>query len=76
MVVLEVFEIYRHPTIPKVVVLVIKIVVVGYLVFRIRKNAPTRGKNSRLFIAATSYHAFPSNKGQSRIGNAIPPPGR
>ena len=35
---LEVYEIHRHPTIPKVVVLVINIAVVGYLLLRIRRE--------------------------------------
>ena len=35
---LEVYEIHRHPTIAKVVVLVINIAVVGYLLLRIRRE--------------------------------------
>jgi len=35
---LEIFEIYRHPTIAKVVVLLLNIAIVGYLVVRIRKQ--------------------------------------
>ena len=35
---LEVYEIHRRPTIPKVVVLVINIAVVGYLLLRIRRE--------------------------------------
>jgi uncharacterized membrane protein (DUF2068 family) len=35
---LEIFEIHRHPTLTKVVLLVINIAVVGYLVIRIRNE--------------------------------------
>jgi uncharacterized membrane protein (DUF2068 family) len=36
---LEVWEIHHHPTIVKIVVLVINIAVVGYLLYRIRKES-------------------------------------
>ena len=35
---LEIFEIHRHPTIVKVIVLLLNIAVVGYLFVRIRKE--------------------------------------
>jgi uncharacterized membrane protein (DUF2068 family) len=35
---LEIFEIYRHPTITKVIVLLLNIGIVGYLVVRIRRE--------------------------------------
>jgi uncharacterized membrane protein (DUF2068 family) len=42
---IEVYEIYRHPTVSKVVVLVINIAVVGYLLLRIRRErSDTRQK--------------------------------
>lgn len=43
---LEIYEIYRHPTIVKILILIVNIAVVGYLVYRIRtekgeeKNQP------------------------------------
>jgi uncharacterized membrane protein (DUF2068 family) len=42
---LEIFEIYRHPTIIKVIVLLLNIAIVAYLVLRIRKeqSSPTEG---------------------------------
>jgi uncharacterized membrane protein (DUF2068 family) len=33
---LEIFEIHRHPSVAKVVVLVVNVAIVGYLVYRIR----------------------------------------
>jgi uncharacterized membrane protein (DUF2068 family) len=41
---LEVYEIHRHPTIPKVVVLIINIAVVAFLLLRIRRERSTRGE--------------------------------
>jgi uncharacterized membrane protein (DUF2068 family) len=35
---LEIFEIHRHPTIGKIVVLVLNLIIVAYLVIRIRKE--------------------------------------
>ena len=35
---LEIFEIYRHPTITKVIVLLLNLAIVAYLVVRIRKE--------------------------------------
>jgi uncharacterized membrane protein (DUF2068 family) len=35
---LEIFEIQRHPTISKVIILLLNIAVVGYLFVRIRKE--------------------------------------
>jgi uncharacterized membrane protein (DUF2068 family) len=35
---LEIFEIYRHPTILKVIVLLLNIAIVVYLAMRIRKE--------------------------------------
>jgi len=35
----EIFELYRHPSATKIVVLIINIAVVGYLVYRIRTRA-------------------------------------
>jgi uncharacterized membrane protein (DUF2068 family) len=35
---LEIFEIYRHPTIAKVIVLLLNLAIVAYLVVRIRKE--------------------------------------
>jgi uncharacterized membrane protein (DUF2068 family) len=42
---LEIFEIHRHPTIIKVIVLLLNIAIVAYLVLRIRKeqSSPTEG---------------------------------
>lgn len=37
----EIYEIYRHPTALKVLVLVINLGVVGFLLYRIRANTPT-----------------------------------
>ena len=39
---LPIYEIYRHPTALKVLVLIINVAVVGFLLYRIRANAPTR----------------------------------
>jgi uncharacterized membrane protein (DUF2068 family) len=39
---LAIYEIYRHPTALKVLVLIINVAVVGFLLYRIRANAPTR----------------------------------
>ena len=36
----EVYEIYRHPSVVKCFVLVVNIAVVGYLLYRIRKEGP------------------------------------
>jgi uncharacterized membrane protein (DUF2068 family) len=38
----EVYEIYRHPTLIKVLVLIINIAVVIYLIYRIRTISPTK----------------------------------
>jgi uncharacterized membrane protein (DUF2068 family) len=35
---LEIYEIYRHPTVVRVAVLVINVAVVGYLIYRIRST--------------------------------------
>ncbi len=40
---LEIFEIHRHPTIVKGIVLLLNLAVVGYLVLRIRKDRSERG---------------------------------
>jgi len=37
----EIFEIHRHPTVLKVLVLIVNIAVAGFLLYRIRANAPT-----------------------------------
>jgi uncharacterized membrane protein (DUF2068 family) len=37
----EVYELYRHPTAFKVLVLIINVAVVGFLLYRIRANTPT-----------------------------------
>ena len=39
---LEIFEIYRHPTVTKVIVLLLNIAIVVYLVLRIRKERTSR----------------------------------
>ncbi len=39
---LEIFEIHRHPTPVKIIVLVINIAIVVYLVMRIRRNSSSR----------------------------------
>jgi len=39
---LAIYEIYRNPTALKVLVLIINVAVVGFLLYRIRANAPTR----------------------------------
>ena len=36
----EIYEIYRHPTIAKVLVLMINLAVVGYLLYRVRNESP------------------------------------
>jgi uncharacterized membrane protein (DUF2068 family) len=41
---LEVYEIYRHPSAIKCLVLVLNIAVVGYLIYRIRNERPNAGK--------------------------------
>jgi uncharacterized membrane protein (DUF2068 family) len=41
---LEVYEIYRHPSVIKCLVLIINIAVVGYLIYRIRHEPPAPGK--------------------------------
>jgi uncharacterized membrane protein (DUF2068 family) len=43
---LEVYEIYRHPTALKVLALIINVAVVGFLLYRIRANAPIMRKRS------------------------------
>jgi uncharacterized membrane protein (DUF2068 family) len=40
----EVYEIYRHPSAIKCLVLIINIAVVGYLLYRIRNEGPNAGK--------------------------------
>jgi uncharacterized membrane protein (DUF2068 family) len=35
---LEVYEIFRHPNVLKIVVLVVNVAVVGYLIYRIRTS--------------------------------------
>jgi uncharacterized membrane protein (DUF2068 family) len=42
---LEVYEIYRHPSAIKCLVLIINIAVVGYLIYRIRREPPAPGKS-------------------------------
>ena len=37
----EVYEIFRHPSVAKIVVLIVNMAVVGYLVYRIRTNEGT-----------------------------------
>jgi uncharacterized membrane protein (DUF2068 family) len=37
----EVYEIFRHPSVAKIVVLIVNMAVVGYLVYRIRTNEAT-----------------------------------
>jgi uncharacterized membrane protein (DUF2068 family) len=37
----EIFEIHRHPTVLKVLVLIVNVAVAGFLLYRIRANAPT-----------------------------------
>jgi uncharacterized membrane protein (DUF2068 family) len=41
---LEVWEIHHHPTIVKILVLMINVAVVGYLLYRIRKESSEAGK--------------------------------
>jgi uncharacterized membrane protein (DUF2068 family) len=41
----EIYEIYRHPTIAKVLVLMINLAVVGYLLYRVRNESPDIPKN-------------------------------
>jgi uncharacterized membrane protein (DUF2068 family) len=41
---LEVYEIYRHPTPIKIIVLVINIAIVGYLLYRIAKEPRKQGR--------------------------------
>jgi uncharacterized membrane protein (DUF2068 family) len=41
---LEVYEIYRHPSAIKCLVLIINIAVVGYLIYRIRNESPNAGR--------------------------------
>jgi uncharacterized membrane protein (DUF2068 family) len=41
---LEVYELYRHPSPIKVLVLILNIAVVGYLVYRIRNERPAYPK--------------------------------
>jgi uncharacterized membrane protein (DUF2068 family) len=43
---LEIFEIYRHPTIIKVIVLLLNIAIVAYLVVRIRRERSRPSKDS------------------------------
>jgi uncharacterized membrane protein (DUF2068 family) len=40
---LEIYEIYRHPSAIKIIVLIINIAVVGYLIYRIRHEPPHSG---------------------------------
>jgi uncharacterized membrane protein (DUF2068 family) len=40
----EVYEIYRHPSAIKCLVLIINIAVVGYLIYRIRNEGPNAGR--------------------------------
>jgi uncharacterized membrane protein (DUF2068 family) len=37
----EIYEIYRHPTVLKVLVLIVNIAVAGFLLYRIRADVPT-----------------------------------
>ena len=41
---LEVYEIYRHPSVLKYLVVIINIAAVGYLLYRIRNEPPNVGK--------------------------------
>jgi uncharacterized membrane protein (DUF2068 family) len=40
----EIYEIYRHPSAIKCLVLIINVAVVGYLIYRIRNEGPNAGK--------------------------------
>jgi uncharacterized membrane protein (DUF2068 family) len=44
---LAIYEIYRHPTALKVLVLIINVAVVGFLIHRVRADASTSEGNSR-----------------------------
>jgi uncharacterized membrane protein (DUF2068 family) len=44
----EVWEIVRHPSIAKVLVLIINVAVVIYLIYRVRKDEPEQQKNTAL----------------------------
>ena len=44
---LEIYEIHRHPTAAKIGVLVINLAIVGYLVYRIRREGTELGQEKR-----------------------------